>query len=127
MANQQIIDEIKKAIGAHGTWKLKLRTAISLGRSDAEPTQVQCDNLCDFGKWLYGPTIDEVTRAGMPYQVVKRLHAEFHECAAKVLKLALDGQKDAAEALMVSEYNERSDKLIRALTKWRTELTRVAA
>lgn len=122
MSNPQMLEEIKKALGAHGAWKLKLRTAISAGNSDAEPGAVACDNLCEFGKWLYGPTLDDETRAGMPYHVVRRLHAEFHTCASKVLTLALDGKTEAAMELLEGEYTQRSDKLVRALTKWRGEV-----
>lgn len=121
--NDKIIAEIREAIHAHGTWKLRLSTAIATGKSDADPYTTKCDNLCAFGQWLYGPTIDSATRAGKPYQVVKRLHAEFHDTASRVLDLALSGRKQEARMLMDDEYAQRSDKLIRALTKWRKELT----
>jgi len=117
-----MLEEIKKAMGAHGAWKLRLRTAISVGRSDANPSQVKCDNLCEFGKWLYGQSIDGETKRGMPYQVIRRLHAEFHACASSVLELAIAGRKDQAITLLEGEYTERSDKLVRAMTKWRGEI-----
>ena len=126
MSEEQIMSEIKKAIGAHGAWKLKLRTAISLGTSEAKPSDVKCDDLCEFGKWLYGPTIGSDVKVGVPYQVVKRLHAEFHICASKVLELALAGRKQEADALFQVEYDERSQKLIRALMKWRGEVFRAS-
>jgi len=123
MSANQIIPEINKALQAHGAWKLRLRTVISCGKSDFHPRDVKCDNLCEFGKWLYGPTLDAQVRAGMPYKVIKRLHAEFHECASKVLSLALNGQIQEANELMEGEYSERSEKLARALSKWKRELT----
>lgn len=122
MSNQLIVEEIKKALGAHGAWKLRLKTAVTTGRSQVSPSDVKCDNLCEFGKWLYGPTIDANTRAGKPYQVVKRLHAEFHECASRVMALAVDGNKTEANNLLDGEYTEKSEKLARALNKWRGEL-----
>jgi hypothetical protein len=36
------------------------------------------------------------------------------------------GQKDNAMALLEGEYTERSEKLLRALTKWRGEVMRAA-
>ena len=63
-----------------------------------------------------------MVRSGKPYQVIKRLHAEFHECASRVLTLALEKRNDDAIALLDGEYRERSDKLIRALNKWQREL-----
>lgn len=116
------IKEINDAIGAHGAWKLKLRTAISVGKSDIEPATVRCDDRCAFGRWLYGPTIDGHTRSGKPYQVIHRLHAEFHQTAATVLESALAGRKAQATEILDGEFKERSEKLVRALTKWKGEL-----
>ena len=121
-SNAQILEEVKKAIGAHGKWKLNLRTAINRGKSEYSVEDIRCDNLCEFGKWLYGPTIDEETKAGKPYEVVKRLHAEFHRCASQVLFYAVNDKKDEAIQLLEGEYTERSDILIKALNKWKGEL-----
>ena len=63
-----------------------------------------------------------MTRAGKPYQVVRRLHAEFHQSAADVLRLALAARKADADAMFQGTFAERSDKLVRALTKWKGEL-----
>ena len=51
------------------------------------------------------------------------MHAEFHQCAGDVLAMAIADQKDKALALLEGEYTERSEKLVRALTKWRGEVT----
>ena len=118
-----MVDEITKAIGAHGAWKLKLRTAISLGKSEDDPRNVCRDDQCPFGKWIHGSSIDQVTRAGVPYQVVKRLHREFHESAGKVLTLVLASRKADAESLYVNDFTPRSEKLVRALTKWKGEVS----
>ena len=37
-------DEITKAIGAHGVWKMRLRSAIDSGKADADPVEVGKDN-----------------------------------------------------------------------------------
>ena len=122
MSNRIYIEEIKAGIGAHGAWKLKLRTAMTTGNTDLKPDVVRCDDQCALGKWLHGSTIDAQTRLGMPYKVNKRVHAEFHECAARVVELILAGQTAKAEALLEGEFTERSEKVVRALTKWRGEL-----
>lgn len=122
MSKQKIVSEINNALGAHGAWKLKLKTAVQLGHSTVSPTQIACDKSCAFGTWLHGTSIDTPTRSGMPYQVVRRLHAEFHECASRVASLANSGQKEAAALLLDGEYKQRSEKLSRALTKWKGEL-----
>lgn len=118
-----IIKEINEAIGAHGAWKLRLRTAISMGKSDVEPATVGCDDRCVFGRWLYGPSISAATKVGKPYQVVRRLHAEFHQSAATVLVNAVAGRKDQAGQILEGEFKERSEKLVRALNLWKSELS----
>lgn len=50
------------------------------------------------------------------------MHAEFHECAARVLELALKGNAREAQALLDGEFKERSEKVVRALNKWKGEL-----
>ncbi len=122
MSNTAMIEEITNAIGAHGAWKLKLRIAITTGNSEIDPAKVCKDDRCPFGRWIHGPTIDAATKAGMPYQVVRRLHREFHESAAQVLTHAIHSEKARAEELFGGEFAQRSDKLVRALSKWKGEL-----
>lgn len=123
MSNDRVVKEINDAIGAHGSWKLRLRTAINTGRSDVTPEVAGCDDKCAFGAWLYGSTIDAATRAELPYQVIRRLHADFHRSAASVLALAVGGQKERAVELLEGDYTERSEKLARALGKWKREMS----
>lgn len=122
MCNHDVSEQVRAAIGAHGAWKLKLKAAIATGRFPTDPAKLSCDDQCEFGRWLYSANLDEHTRGGKPYQVVRRLHSEFHECAGRVLALAISGRSAEASALLVTEYDERSSTLVRALTKWRGEL-----
>lgn len=122
MSKIDTIQEINEAIGTHGKWKLRLKTAISRGSSDITPDKVRRDNLCDFGTWLYGSKITPEIKAGKPYKVVKRLHGEFHVLAASVMQKAVDGQGTAAEQLLDGEFKDKSQILVKALTKWKREL-----
>lgn len=121
MANENLINQINNAIGAHGSWKIKLRTAVNKGNSEHSVEDVRCDDKCAFGKWLHGTDIDGPTRAGAPYNVIKRLHAEFHLCAADVLKMATTGNTPGATALLDGDFAARSEKLVRGLRKWKGE------
>ena len=113
-------DEIKKAIGAHGRWKGRLTLAIETGKSEFTPDKVSADRHCDFGQWLYGPTIPGAEKAGEHYKAVQKLHAEFHKIAGDVLSLALAGKKDEARKLMgaKSRYLAVSAALTGAMMKW---------
>lgn len=122
MHDSAMIENITSGIGAHGAWKLRLKTAIATGQFDQDAATVACDDKCGFGQWLYGESISPETRAGMPYQVIRRLHAEFHTCAARVVRHATGGHTQEARALLEGEYTERSEKLGRALVKWKREL-----
>ena len=120
--NQLYTKAIVNALGAHGAWKLRLRTTVATGNSAVTPSQAKCDKSCEFGQWLYGPSIDDDTRRGMPYKVVSRLHREFHESASNVLAEANANRREAANSILEGEFKERSEKLARALNKWRSEL-----
>lgn len=123
MTDPQLLTQINDAIGAHGAWKMRLRTAISTGQSDITARAAGCDDACKFGQWLYGSAISPATKTGMPYQVVKRLHADFHRAAGGVMERALAGDKATATALMENEFSARSEVLVKALTKWKREVT----
>lgn len=122
MDTNAYMEEIRAAIGAHGAWKMKLKAAIATGKTDLQPGVVKCDDQCALGKWLHGSSIDPQTRLGMPYKVNKRVHAEFHECAGRVVDLILSGKREDATNLLEGEFTERSEKVVRALSKWRGEL-----
>ncbi|MEC7764701.1 MAG: CZB domain-containing protein [Pseudomonadota bacterium] len=124
MNNDHLIREIDAALTAHAQWKHKLSNAINIGQCEQGADAIACDDRCAFGQWLYGQTLDAGTKARKPYQVTRRLHADFHVSAGKIAKLAEQGEKAQAWALMDSEYSYRSDKLNRALQKWRGELSR---
>lgn len=112
-------DEITKAIGAHGLWKIRLRNAIDSGKADANPADVAKDNLCAFGQWLHGPSLSDTARMSADFATVRRLHADFHKCAARVLEHVSGGRKVEADALLAGEYTRISADLTAAMLKWR--------
>ncbi len=124
MSSQEMIHNINDAIGAHGAWKLKLKTAITTGNSDSSPHKIGCDDLCEFGKWLYGSSIPEEMKQTKPYEVIKRLHADFHRTAGVVLQYAVNDETSVAEEIMAGSFNEKSSILMTALNKWKAELAR---
>jgi len=115
MSNDQTLNEIQNAIRAHGMWKMRLKTAIKTGSSEISPATVKCDNLCDFGKWLYDDSLPASVRDTQPYKLIKRLHAEFHETASTVLKTALDGNSAKSNALLEGVFTDQSNTLVQAL------------
>lgn len=123
MSVATLVEYIDHAIVAHSAWKFRLGNAIASGKPEIEPGIIRCDDNCTVGQWLVGRTLDTETKASVPYHVVKRLHADFHKSAAEVLECVISGKSDQASALLDGEFTDRSDKLLRALNKWKRELT----
>ncbi len=118
-------DEIKNAIAAHGRWKKKLKTAIDTGKIDTGVPAIKADNQCAFGKWLHGPTITERQKQTDHYRDVRKLHAVFHEKAAKVAQLAIAGNRAAAVRMMEvnGEFSVASADLTTAMLTWLKKAT----
>ncbi len=116
-------ETIDKAIGAHGSWKQKLRTAIDTGESEARPENVKKDYNCSFGKWLH-ERIDPSTKSSSYYKEVVELHAEFHQEAGDILDISLKGNKDeASERIKLgSNFSKVSADLTRKMKEWQTAL-----
>jgi hypothetical protein len=119
---KQMVRRVSSALCEYTMWKLRLQVALETGSYNVVASMTRCDRSCEFGQWLHGSEIDAETKAGMPYKVVRRLHAECHEAASRVLIQARADNMDRAQALLAGEFSERSDKFVRALMKWRGEL-----
>ena len=113
------VDEINEAIASHGLWKFRLKKAIESGESDWSVSDLRQNDACAFGIWLQGLPAD--VRGGEHGRAVDALHTEIHQLAADVLKLALDGRKEEAEAAIAfgSPFAVTSAKLTSAMTSWR--------
>lgn len=96
--DEAFAQQIKRAIGAHGMWKTRLKQAIATGKSEFDPATVARDDACEFGQWL--ASVDGGHRSDMDWTKVRESHAAFHRAAADVLRLALSGHADQANAAM---------------------------
>lgn len=116
-------NDIKNAIGDHGIWKKKLKSAVDTGIIDIEISSIRSDDSCDFGKWLHRPSTTVHLKDSMHYQRVHDLHAQFHEKAALVAKHAVAGDKAAAQKMLDvnGEYVEASATLTTAMLAWLKE------
>ena len=114
-------DQIKAAIGVHGMWKSRIRSAAQTGVSEWKPDFVGSCHNCDFGKWL--DSFPAAAQNGH-YKKVFPLHADFHKEAGRVLQMALNGQKEAAEKAIAvgSDYDNLTVNLTRAMMEWRDKI-----
>lgn len=113
------VKQIDKAIAAHGMWKQRLLKAINTGHSEYTPENIDPDDRCEFGKWLY--SLSEKEKASVDWNQVRSNHAEFHHQAAAVLRLALDGKPEAARQKVEQggSYDNTSSKLTSAMMTWK--------
>jgi len=111
-------EQVQAAIGAHGMWKARLRQAIDTGSSEFKVETVSQDNQCAFGKWLYGEGRNSFPSAA-DHEQVRRLHADFHREAARILGLAVTGHAKEATAAMEpnTPFSRASSTLIATLTR----------
>ena len=97
-------------IGAHVMWKQRL-TAFLAGSSTEplDPDTIRLDDRCALGQWIYGAgkAMSELPR----YEEVRGLHAQFHQYAADVVSLHLNGNTVEAEKLLQGDYSKLSEKL----------------
>ena len=112
-------DEITKAIGAHGMWKMRLKRILETGVAEIDPVKAASDNQCEFGKWLHGQTLPADVKSSAQYKTIKILHANFHQCAGKITRLALSGEKDEANRAMSTEFDDVSRSLVAEMMQWK--------
>lgn len=122
MNDQDFATELRNAIGSHGAWKLRLKTAVATGKS-AIPSHdaAKCD-ACEFGKWLTDPTRGGSLALTVPHRVLSRIHAEFHQAAGEVISLVEINDLAAARHALDTTFTERSEHLVKGIGKWITEL-----
>ena len=118
------LQEIDKAIGNHGMWKLRLKAAIDSGRLEAPIDSIRAHHDCPFGKWLHGPTIAPATKASVHFTRVAELHAQFHATTARVAEMATSGQRDEATAEITGtgEFSRAHREMAAAMEEWKKAL-----
>jgi len=112
--------QIGDAIGAHGSWKLKLRRAVATGELPKRASDISCDDQCSFGKWLHGMGKDGPEGAGTYFKSVVEAHAAFHREAGRIARLVETGKRKEAEtALDGPAYVTATTTLTRTMNAWR--------
>lgn len=120
--NSRELQQIDSAILAHSEWLTRLRVAIEDGSSQFDPDIVMSDEHCEFGKWLY----DDFPRSegsAKLFEQIRETHAAFHRNAARILRLALNGERESALGDMTvhGEFIAISARLIALLKQLRGE------
>lgn len=120
--------QIEQAIGTHGLFKLRLRTAIASGRLEGTVATLGSHLNCPFGKWMESAAVSPAIKASSHYATVDLLHARFHVAAAKVAAMAIAGRGDDAAAAVErdGDFGVASAELMAALAEWKSNVGSLA-
>ena len=110
--------DIGRVIGAHAIWKIRFEIAARNRTFETSASILSADDQCPFGKWLLGQSLSDDDKTTTDYNVVKDLHATFHQIAGKIVALIHEGHAAQADELLSGEFNITSGKLITALKVW---------
>jgi methyl-accepting chemotaxis protein len=88
-----------------------LRSAIAGGEErNLNADEVCKDNQCALGKWIYGA--GRKFEQTPDYEPLRRTHADFHVCAADILRKTQQGDKNGASALLVGDFFDLSNQTV---------------
>jgi len=102
---------LQEVLGAHMAWKEKLTSTLNGTSTERyDVATVSQDTLCVLGKWLYGP--GKKSYSHLPeYEALRKIHADFHLCAGKVLVEFEKGDKLKAEKILKGTFREASNQI----------------
>lgn len=123
----ELLNSLDKAIAAHGGWKRRLKTASETGQSEITLQTAAADNQCEFGKWLYSTGVKlSAAEKGPDFELVRKLHADFHQCAAQTLGKALKRDQAGYErdVSLNGSFTGASAKLTEAVMAWKKHITK---
>lgn len=101
------------AIATHIKWRVRLMQFMAGAGFVIESDTARNDTLCDLGLWLYGKGAEY--RSLRAYRNLVDKHAEFHVCAAEVVRLVQAGDKAGAQVLLTAAFARVSDEMIAAI------------
>jgi len=89
-----------EAITAHSLWKRKLKTYIDKPDGSLKVAEIQVDNRCALGQWIYG---EGAKYQSLPeFATLKEEHTKFHRAAADIVRRA-DAKEDVSKDLAVGQ------------------------
>ena len=106
--------KIDRAIFEHSRLKFHLKNTIETAQSDFKHEEIKDHHACPLGEWLDSPEGQILPS----YAELTEIHKNFHEEAAKILDLALQGQKNEAKLgiqPLTSKFSKLSSQLVNKL------------
>ena len=111
---------IEKAITTHQVWTEQFESDLAKGALPDNSQITAYDDLCEFGKWLYG--LEDEVKRDPDYRKVKNLHHDFHSVASEIVQLMKLQEFEKARKLLDSEYIAITTQLQCALRAWQDSI-----
>lgn len=110
------------AMASHIVWKLRLTRFIDgSGAGDFDTGAVGKTDLCELGKWMLDK--GEKHQAVPAFASLQKKHAEFHTCAAEVIRKVESGDQAGARAVINGPFEAASRGVVRAIAELREQMT----
>ena len=107
-----------EAVKSHAQWKLNLKRYLDNPDGSIRAVDLQKDNLCELGKWLYSDEVAALRELPEFKQLVEE-HKKFHMAAAEIVRRR-DGGEEVDQYIALgssSLFAETSAKMIHLLAK----------
>ncbi|NOU32156.1 MAG: CZB domain-containing protein [Polyangiaceae bacterium] len=111
--------KVDDAIAAHSKWKQRLKAYVDgSSKEKLSCDVVGKDDQCDLGRWLHS---NDAKKLGAKAAELIPAHAEFHRCAADIVRCADHGKKAEAESklAMGKDFSVVSAKVVTMLSALR--------
>lgn len=111
--------DLRLAITQHMQWKFRLDLLIAgYSRETLEPEAVGAEASCELGRWI--STEGERRHGSQPaFRSMQRTHAEFHRCAAEIVRLCRSGRRAEAERAFDWDFRPIYTEAMRAMLRFR--------
>ena len=116
-----IYNKITGAIQYHEMWKEKIDAMRATREFNMTVDEIASDCECSLGRWMYSSVFPSEIKSTPAYENVRRLHEEFHKCAAELIEIEMKGfyGRPINYNDTTFRYNASSYDLKVALRKWR--------
>ena len=102
---------------AHQAWKGKLRDYLSGKGDKLDAEVVGRDDKCGLGCWIYGE--GKALAGDADFRELRQTHADFHRCAAQVIRHYQGGDQKSAYRVLGGEFGTLTAKTVAQIQKLR--------
>ena len=127
MSQEIIYDNVfYVAVEAHVKWKIRLKKHLD-GTSEEhlDPDVICRDDQCALGKWIYSDGQNFKKIPG--FDLLRDTHADFHKCAAEIVRTKDSGEHNEAENILNTRYAKLSRDITSMLVRMNTAINKRSA